>query len=77
MQNEVHNFTIRYHKDIRSKGTLESVLDNIAGVGEKRKKALLKKFGSLNKIKEASVEELSAILPRRVAEEIVAFFQKQ
>ncbi|HHT38334.1 MAG TPA: excinuclease ABC subunit UvrC [Mollicutes bacterium] len=77
MQNEVHNFTIRYHKDIRSKGALESVLDNIAGVGEKRKKALLKKFGSLNKIKEASVEELSAILPRRVAEEIVIFFQKQ
>ena len=48
---EVHRFVITYHKDIRSKGSLESVLDNIPGIGEKRKKALMKKFKSINKIK--------------------------
>jgi excinuclease ABC subunit C len=77
MQVEVHNFTIRYHKDIRSKGALESVLDNIAGVGSKRKKELLKKFGSLDKIKKASVEELSSILPLKVAEELKKHFMSE
>jgi len=77
MQDEVHNFTIRYHKDIRSKGALESVLDNIAGVGSKRKKELLKKFGSLDKIKKASVEELSSILPLKVAEELKKHFMSE
>jgi len=74
MQDEVHNFTIRYHKDIRSKGALESILDNIAGVGAKRKRELLKKFGSLDKIKQASVEELAAILPMNVAIELKNYF---
>lgn len=74
MQDEVHNFTIRYHKDIRSKGALESVLDNIAGVGAKRKKDLLKKFGSLDKIKKATVEELNSILPENVAIELKNHF---
>lgn len=68
IQDEVHNFTIRYHKDIRSKGALESVLDNIAGIGEKRKKILLKKYSNINKMKEASIEELSEILPKDIAE---------
>jgi excinuclease ABC subunit C len=68
IQDEVHNFTIRYHKDIRSKGALESVLDDIAGIGEKRKKELLKKYSNINKMKEASIEELSKILPKDVAE---------
>ena len=60
---EVHRFVITYHKDIRSKGSLESVLDDIPGIGEKRKKALMKKFKSINKIKEASSDELKEILP--------------
>lgn len=77
MQDEVHNFTIRYHKDIRSKGALESVLDNIAGVGEKRKKELLKKFGSLDKIKQASIEELSTILPSKVSVELKKHFDNK
>lgn len=76
MQSEAHNFTIRYHKNIRSKGALESVLDNISGVGPKRKKELLKKFGSLNKIKKASIEELYAILPRKVALEVKRYFEE-
>ncbi len=74
MQDEVHNFTIRYHKNIRSKGALESILDNIVGVGSKRKRELLKKFGSLDKIKKASIEELSTILPTNVAEGLKSYF---
>lgn len=77
MQDEVHNFTIRYHKDIRSKGALESVLDNISGVGAKRKKELLKKFGSLNKIKQASVEDLMTVLPANVAGELHDYFTNE
>ena len=68
IQDEVHNYTIRYHKDIRSKGALESILDNIDGIGEKRKKELLKKYSTINKMKEASIEELSKILPKKLAE---------
>ena len=44
MQDEVHNYTISYHKQIRSKGSLESILDNIEGIGEKRKLSILKKY---------------------------------
>ncbi len=73
MQEEVHRFTIQYHKDIRSKGALESVLDNVAGVGSKRKKELLKKFESLDKIKRASIEELNTVLPLKIAEELKAY----
>ena len=56
---EVHRFTISYHKEIRSKGSISSVLDNINGLGEKRKKALIKKYGSVTKMKEATAYELS------------------
>ena len=61
MQDEVHNFTINYHKQIRSKGSLSSTLDNIEGIGEKKRTELLKKFGSVNKIKEAEIEEIAKI----------------
>ena len=70
MQNEIHRYTINYHKQIRSKGSLESVLDNIPGIGLKRKQNLLKKFGSLSKIKDASEEELLKILPLKVVIEL-------
>lgn len=76
IQDEVHNYTIRYHKDIRSKGSLESTLDNIEGIGEKRKKELLKKYSNINKMKEASVEELSKILPLKVAEEFSKYLKE-
>jgi excinuclease ABC subunit C len=74
MQDEIHNFTIRYHKDIRSKGALESVLDNIVGIGSKRKQQLLKKFGSIDKIKNASNDELEGILPSKVVVELKNYF---
>ena len=67
MQDEVHNFTINYHKQLRSKGAIESVLDNIEGIGSKRKKELLKKYKTINKMKEASIEELSKVIPEKVA----------
>ena len=67
MQDEVHRFTITYHKDIRSKGALSSILDNIDGIGESRKKIILKKYKTINKMKEASIEELKEIMPEKVA----------
>ena len=68
MQDEVHNFTINYHKQIRSKGVYSSILDDISGIGDKRKKELLKKYKTIDNIKKQSIEELSSILPKSVAE---------
>lgn len=70
IQDEVHNFVISYHRTIRSKGMLESTLKNVSGMGASRIKNLLKKYGSINKIKEASVEELATIIPFKVAKEL-------
>lgn len=61
---EVHRFTISYHKEIRSKGSLESKLDNVPGIGKVRKRKLIKTFKSLNNIKNASDEELLKIIPK-------------
>ena len=73
MQDEVHNFTINYHKQIRSKGSISSILDNIEGIGEKRKRELLKKYHNLTLMKEASIEELSKIVPENVASNLHEF----
>ena len=70
MQDEVHNFTINYHRRIRSKGSLSSILDNIEGIGEVRKKKLLKKYHTTSKIEETSIDELKEILPENVAIEL-------
>ena len=67
MQDEVHNYTINYHRQIRSKGQISSILDNIEGLGEVRKKNLLKKYHTLTKMKEANIEELKKILPEKIA----------
>ena len=67
IQDEVHNYAISYHRNIRQKGTLASLLDMAPGIGEKRKKELLKTFGSLKKLKEANLEELEKVLPHDVA----------
>ncbi len=75
MQDEVHNFTINYHRQIRSKGSLSSVLDNIEGIGEKRKNELLKKYHSINKMKLASIDELDKILPHNVSENLKEFLE--
>ena len=62
IQEEVHRYAITYHRNIKSKGTLSSILDIVPGIGEVRKKELLKKFGSLKKMKEASLEELKTVV---------------
>ncbi len=76
MQDEVHNFTISYHKNIRSKGALSSVLDNIEGIGEVRKNKLLKKYKTISKMKEAPLEELEEILPKDIAVSFKDFLQE-
>lgn len=75
MQDEVHNFTINYHKQLRSKGSLESVLDSIDGIGSKRRNELLKKYKTITKLKSVSIEELNAILPKNVSENLKEFLE--
>ena len=75
MQDEVHNFTISYHKQIRSKGAMESIIDQVEGIGTKRKNELLKKFKTINKLKEATLEELKEILPDKVASTLYEFLK--
>ncbi|NUK30727.1 excinuclease ABC subunit UvrC [Parageobacillus sp. VR-IP] len=71
IQDEVHRFAVTFHRQTREKTMFRSVLDDIPGVGEKRKKALFKHFGSLKNMKEATIEELQqANIPRTVAEKI-------
>ncbi|MBA2873715.1 excinuclease ABC subunit UvrC [Thermaerobacillus caldiproteolyticus] len=71
IQDEVHRFAITFHRQMRGKSLFQSVLDDIPGVGEKRKKALLKHFGSIKNMKEATVEELQkANIPLAVAKKI-------
>lgn len=76
MQDEVHRFTINYHKQIRSKGSLESIIDSIEGIGEKRKAELLKKYHTITKLKTLSLEELKEILPDKVASNFYEFLKK-
>ncbi|MGG4265657.1 excinuclease ABC subunit UvrC [Peribacillus simplex] len=72
IQDEVHRFAITFHRQLRGKNAVHSQLDDIPGVGEKRRKQLLRHFGSLKKIKEASAEEImEAGMPKGVAEVIV------
>ena len=70
IQDEVHRYAITYHRSIKSKGALSSILDVVPGIGEIRKKELLKKFGSLKKMKEASIEELSTVVGKNTAEKL-------
>ena len=75
IQDEVHNYAISYHRTIKQKGTLSSLLDLAPGIGEVRKKELLKKFGSLKKMKEASIEELETILTYDVAIKLIEYLK--
>lgn len=75
IQDEVHRYTINYHRTIRSKGSISSLLDNIEGIGAKRRKELIKKFGSVKKISEATIEELSSIVPLNVAEKLKNYLE--
>jgi excinuclease ABC subunit C len=71
IQDEVHRFAVTFHRQVRGKSVFQSVLDEIPGVGEKRKKALLKHFGSVKNMREATVTELAqAGIPHSIAEKI-------
>ncbi|MBR3146513.1 MAG: excinuclease ABC subunit UvrC [Bacilli bacterium] len=76
IQEEVHRFAITYHRNIKSKGALSSVLDVIPGIGEVRKKELLKTFGSLKKMKNATVDELSKVVGNDVAEKLHEYLKE-
>ena len=67
IQDEVHRYTINYHRIIRSKGSISSILDNVEGIGTKRKKELIKHFGSVKKISSATIDELKEFMPENVA----------
>lgn len=77
IQDEAHRFAIEYHKSLRSKVQVKSILDDIPGVGPARRKALMRHFKSLEDIKNATVEELMEIpeLNEKTAEQIVSFFK--
>ena len=70
IQNEVHRFAITFHRDKRSKSQIDSVLDHIPGIGDKRKSALLKAFKSVARIKKASLEEIAGIVGLKAAKNI-------
>ncbi len=77
IQDEVHRFTINYHKQLRDKGSISSVLDNIDGIGKVRKKELIKKFGSIKNMQEASIEELTTIIPAAVARDLQNYLKER
>lgn len=70
IQDEVHRFAITFHRDKRSKSQVASVLDEIPGVGEKRKNELLKAFKSVSRIKQASIDEIAAVVGKSIAKNI-------
>ena len=78
IQDEVHRFTINYHKNLRDKKVKNSILTNIPGIGEKTASILLKKFGSIKNISLASIEELVLIkgITKPCAESIKKYFEK-
>lgn len=79
IQDEAHRFAIEYHRSLRSKAQVKSVLDDIPGVGPARRKALMRHFKSMEEIRSAEVAELTQVpeIPQNVAEEIYAFFRKE
>ena len=76
IQDEAHRFAIEYHRSLRSKSQVKSVLDEIPGVGPSRRKALMRRFKSIEEVKNADVETLAGVdeIPKSVAEGIYAFF---
>lgn len=79
IQEEVHNYAITYHRSLRNKALTKSILDDIQGIGEKRKKALLSHFKDVEAIKEATFEELLEVegMNKSIAENVYNFFRKE
>jgi excinuclease ABC subunit C len=76
IQDEVHRFSVEYHRKLRSKTQLKSVLDDIDGVGEVRRKALIKYFNDIDGVKNAGFEELLKAVDKRTAENVYRFFHR-
>ena len=76
IQDEVHRYAITYHRNIKAKGALSSILDVVPGIGEIRKKELLKKFGSLKKMKEATLDDLAIIVGKEVAKKLQEYLKE-
>ena len=76
VQDEAHRFAIEYHRSLRSKTQVKSVLDDIPGVGPSRRKALMRRFKSIDEIKQAEVEQLAEVpeIPLHIARGIYEFF---
>lgn len=76
IQDEVHRYAITYHRNIKAKGALSSLLDIAPGIGNVSKKELLKTFGSLKKLKEASLEDLEKVLNKNVAKNLFLYLKE-
>ncbi len=72
VRDEAHRFAITYHRQLRSKSMIDSILDEVPGIGPKRKKDLLKRFGSLKKLREVEAGSLAEVVPRNVADDLYA-----
>ncbi len=72
IRDEAHRFAVAYHRTLRSKRMIDSILDDVPGVGPARKRALLRRFGSLRRLREADPEELAEVVPARVAQDLYA-----
>jgi excinuclease ABC subunit C len=70
VRDEAHRFAITYHRQLRSKSMIDSILDEVPGIGPKRKKDLLKVFGSLKKLREVEADSLAEVVPRNVADDL-------
>lgn len=77
MQDEVHRYAISFHRQVRSKSLFSSILDEVEGIGEARKKKLLNHFKSVKKMKEASLEELEAVIPKNTALKLYEVLHKE
>lgn len=79
IQDEAHRFAIEYHRSLRSKAQVHSVLDDIEGIGETRRKALMRRYQSLDKIREASIEDLALTesMNERAAKQVYDFFHNK
>lgn len=77
MQDEVHRYAISFHRQVRSKSLVSSILDEVEGIGEARKKKLLNHFKSVKKMKEASLEELEAVIPKNTAAKLYEVLHKE
>lgn len=79
IQDEAHRFAIEYHRSLRAKSQVKSVLDDIPGIGPARRKAIMRHFSSIEDVKNAEVEDLVKVpeIPEHIAKEIYAFFRKK